>query len=39
LRPPVEIKKQNTQEKTIWITKIPEKLLKDQIEQKIIKIG
>jgi len=35
LRPPVEIENQNTQEKTIWITEIPEKLLKEQIEQKI----
>jgi len=39
LRPPVEIKNQNTQEKTIWITEIPEELLKEQIEQKLIKIG
>ena len=35
MRPPVEIENQNTQEKTIWITEIPEKLLKEQIEQKI----
>jgi len=38
LRPPVEIKNQNTQEKTIWITEIPEKIIKEQIEPKI-KIG
>jgi len=37
LRPPIEIENQNTQEKTIWITEIPEKPLKEQIEQ--IKIG
>ena len=39
LRPPIEIKNQNTQEKTIWITEIPKELLKEQIEQKLIKIG
>jgi len=35
LRPLIEIKNQNTQEKTIWITEIPEKLIKEQIEPKI----